>query len=65
MNCWEFQECGDAVRSACPAYPANGLDCWKVTGTMCDGGRIQKATKQEKIAFCSTCNFYKTYANKF
>jgi hypothetical protein len=65
MDCWEVKQCNEKTYMNCPAYPDNGKDCWKVTGTLCDGGRIQKSSKQEKIAFCSTCDFYKTYANKF
>jgi len=64
MNCWDFKKCGE-VRGNCPAYPGYGLDCWKVTGTMCDGGKIEKASKKEKIAFCQSCDFYQTYAHKF
>jgi methyl-accepting chemotaxis protein len=64
MNCWEYQKCKDNLRQKCPAYTdRRGLDCWKVTGTMCKG--IQQNTIQQKIAFCHTCNFYKQFANKF
>lgn len=65
MNCWEMKECTEETYRDCPAYPDKGQDCWKVTGTLCDGGKIQKASKQEKIAFCLTCDFYKKYAHKF
>jgi hypothetical protein len=66
MNCWEFKNCKKEVYEACPAYPAKGLDCWKVSGTKCDGGKYEKATLQEKIHFCrSSCEFYKTTAHKY
>ena len=65
MNCWEFMKCKESTFSVCPAYPDKGLDCWKVTGTNCAKGAIEKATAAEKIAHCRNCDFYKTYAHKF
>lgn len=65
MDCWLFMKCSEAVRNSCPAYPDNGRRCWKVTGTMCDSGRIQKASLQEKIVFCSRCDFYRKFAERF
>lgn len=65
MNCWEFMKCGPVTYQNCPAYPDNGLDCWKVTGTKCAGGTIEKATKAEKIMHCNRCDFYRQHAHKF
>ncbi len=65
MNCWEFMKCASQVYTECPAYPDKGLDCWKITGTKCDAGRMEKKTAAEKIAYCRTCSFYTTYANKY
>ena len=63
MNCWEFKKCPEDRKKQCPAFPGRGLDCWKVTGTMCMG--IEQGTTALKIAFCRSCNFYNKYANKF
>jgi len=65
MECWEHLKCSDGVRSNCPAFPENGKACWKVTGTMCDSGRMRKATVIEKVEFCRRCDFYINYAEKF
>ena len=65
MDCWEFKNCGSDVRDKCPAYPENGLDCWKVTGTMCGQGRYKMATLKEEIEFCRTCDCYLEHAHKF
>ena len=65
MNCWDFMKCQADARHGCPAYPDRGLECWKVTGTMCNGGSIQMASVAEKIAFCRKCEFYQNFANKF
>ena len=64
MNCWEFQKCKQELKDKCPAHPNNGKDCWKVTGTLCNG--IQQGTKEKKIHQCSICNYYKSgHAHKF
>ncbi len=66
MNCWEFKNCPEEIRTKCPAYPLRGKDCWKVTGTKCEGGTIEKSSLAEKIEFCrKECDFYKQYAHKF
>lgn len=65
MECWEHLKCSDSVRGSCPAYPDRGRSCWKVTGTMCDGGRMRKATVAEKVEHCRNCEFYINYAEKF
>lgn len=65
MNCWEFRQCPEKTYTSCPAYPNKGLDCWKVTRTKCDSGRIEKVSREEKIEFCRTCDFYIAHANRF
>lgn len=65
MNCWEFKNCPETTHLSCSAYPGRGQDCWKVTGTKCERGTLEKATYLEKIAHCRTCEFYRQYANKF
>jgi hypothetical protein len=65
MNCWEFRHCPEKTFTSCPAYPNKGLDCWKITGTKCNLGQLEKATLSEKVEYCRTCDFYKAYANKF
>ena len=65
MNCWDFMKCPEETSAKCPAYPDKGLDCWKVTGTKCSQGKVEKATALEKIGHCRTCNFYITFAHKF
>jgi hypothetical protein len=65
MDCWEYKACSDNVRLACPAYPDKGLECWKVTGTMCDNGKMAMATVMEKISFCRKCDFYVNHAAKY
>ena len=65
MNCWEFKKCFRETREQCPAYPDRGLDCWKITGTKCEKGIMEKKTVAEKIIYCRTCDYFKIYANKF
>lgn len=67
MNCWEFKNCDFEIRYKCRAYLENrGLDCWKVNGTKCDGGKIENLSLKEKIDYCrKNCEFYKKYAHKF
>ena len=66
MNCWEFKNCDREVRTACPASLLDrGLDCWKLTGTMCNAGKQQLATREDKIKFCRSCDFYRKYANHY
>lgn len=65
MNCWELKECSERTYQACPAYPHRGADCWKVTGTKCEKGTIEKTTSLEKIGHCRACNYYSQFANKY
>ncbi len=65
MNCWEFRKCDDGVMKDCPAYPEQGADCWKVTGTLCNSGKLRMKSRAEKIEYCRSCDFYIKYANRF
>lgn len=61
-NCWEFNNCPEPTRLRCPAYPDNGRECWKVTGTQCAEGRDSKKSLSEKILYCrNECLFYKKH----
>ena len=64
MNCWEFKKCGKRLCRTCPAYPDNGLECWKVTGTKCDSGKLTMASIEQKLMFCVKCSFYLQHASK-
>ncbi len=64
MNCWEYKKCSQERKEVCPAYPSNGKDCWKITGTKCNG--IDQGSREKKIYQCRICNYYKSgNANKF
>jgi len=65
MDCWDFMRCGQETYENCPAYPNRGRECWKVTGTRCDGGRLQMKSMSEKIEHCRTCGYYQDYAQKY
>lgn len=65
MNCWIFRKCAPRVRLLCPAHPDNGMRCWKVTGTMCDGGKVKMASLAEKIDYCRNCDFYRNFAEHY
>lgn len=65
MSCWEFKRCGrekggarEREPGACPAYPASGTQCARVTGTLC-GGKVQ-GTFATKLGNCMDCDFYKS-----
>ena len=64
-NCWEFKKCPEETYTHCPAYPNKGQDCWKITGTKCEKGTLEKASMAEKITYCRKCDFYVKYAHKF
>lgn len=59
MNCWEVIKCKRSIRKHCSAYPDRGKDCWKITGTTCKGGLVEKASLIEKLRYCRTCDFFK------
>lgn len=53
-RCWEFHKCG--VEQKCPAYPDQGRECWKVTGTLCRG-QVQGTAEQKKLDCVTLCQF--------
>jgi len=64
MNCWDYMDCPEEIRSKCPAYPANGRDCWKMLSTKCGGGRYELSSIVEKVAFCRNCEYYTMHVRK-
>ena len=80
VNCWEFKNCGREVGGnkandlgVCPASndsSTNGVNsgknggrsCWAIAGTLC-GGKVQ-GMFAEKLANCSTCDFYSKVLNE-
>ena len=59
MKCWEYLNCPEDVRKECPAYNSkNGIECWKVTDTICKGGTEKKDTIEEKLVECTKCSYY-------
>jgi hypothetical protein len=65
MNCWEIKKCGREKGGAkaaelgiCPAYPAHGKHCAKISGTLC-GGKVQ-GSFASKLVSCLNCDFYKS-----
>jgi hypothetical protein len=65
MNCWEFMKCPKETYENCPAYPDRGQDCWKITGTKCERGTIEKKKLEEKIAHCRSCDFFNKHAHRY
>jgi hypothetical protein len=64
-NCWEIMKCAKDVCRECPAHPDHGRECWKLTGTKCDRGSLEKASLSEKIIYCrSHCKYYREYVSK-
>ncbi|MEJ2598418.1 MAG: hypothetical protein P8Z00_08800 [Anaerolineales bacterium] len=64
-NCWEVLNCHPEVYNRCLAYPDMGRECWKVTGTKCNAGALEKSSLPEKIMYCRCeCAYYKKYIAK-
>ena len=64
-NCWDAEDCTEETRTSCPAYPEMGKECWKITGTKCGNGKVEKMSLTEKIIYCrNECAFYKKYLIK-
>ncbi|RJQ54348.1 MAG: response regulator [Actinobacteria bacterium] len=51
--CWEMLGC---TKDDCPAYRADDLRCWLVSGTMCEGDG--RKSFKEKMNDCCTCDVY-------
>jgi hypothetical protein len=61
-ECWEFMDCPEEVCRECLAYPHLGRECWKLTGTKCAQGALEKAELSEKITYCrEQCKYFKKY----
>ena len=61
-KCWEFMDCPDEVCLECVAYPNFGRECWKLTGTKCAQGALEKAKLSEKITYCREhCEYFRKY----
>lgn len=48
IPCWEINECPDAAREACNAYPSREAPCWSSTGK----------SWQSQCGECHTCQVY-------
>ncbi|MCL6472466.1 MAG: hypothetical protein K6T91_06590 [Firmicutes bacterium] len=57
VNCWEYKNCGRNKDGGCPAYPKRGMECWRISGTMCGG--VVQGTFAQKLASCMECDYYK------
>jgi hypothetical protein len=56
IPCWEYTKCKE--KEKCPAYPSRGLDCWRVSGPLCDGDA--HGSYVEKVQDCRImCAYYK------
>lgn len=56
VACWEELNCD---KPECPAYKADDLRCWQITGTLCDHGfDNQAADTIEKEKLCESCSVY-------
>lgn len=51
QRCYEIMDCG---RSACPAWLAEDVRCWLMSGTLCEIDAVP-ATFMEKSCRCATC----------
>jgi hypothetical protein len=66
MTCWEYNNCPKEGYENCPAYPANGRNCWTVTEKKYDKGKSEALSFLEKLYFCkNNCNFFKTHVRSF
>ena len=59
QNCWDYWNCPEEVRDACPAYATNsGRECWMVAGSFTTSKtKCPKAAKEYK--FCWECPWFK------
>jgi len=60
-HCSEFKGCG---RTECPAYSADELRCWLISGTLCHP-ETGPCTFETKRTECQACDFHRAYAEAF
>ena len=60
-RCSEFKDCG---RQECPAYSAEELRCWLISGTLCHP-ESGPCTFEKKRIECEECDFHRAYAEAF
>ena len=58
MNCWEFNNCPENVKSKCPAYPDHGTSCWQYS---CPCSHTDIAFRIIPMLHCQNCDFYIKY----
>ncbi|HEY3317739.1 MAG TPA: response regulator [Coriobacteriia bacterium] len=51
-SCWDMRNCEE---ESCPAWHAEDLRCWLVSGTLCEG---EPRTFREKLSDCHGCDVY-------
>jgi signal transduction histidine kinase/CheY-like chemotaxis protein len=51
-SCWDMRNC---EKESCPAWHAQDLRCWLVSGTLCDG---EPKSFREKMSDCYSCDVY-------
>ncbi|MBF0384258.1 MAG: PAS domain-containing protein [Candidatus Omnitrophica bacterium] len=52
-SCWDIVNCPPERQVQCPAFPNNGVNCWEIDYTWCDGQMQGKAN--EKRHKCNKC----------
>ena len=60
-RCADFKGCG---RPECPAYTAEELRCWLISGTLCHPEE-GPCTFDKKRVECEECDFHRTFAEAF
>jgi len=59
LNCWEYWNCREEVRSECPAFITNyGINCYDYSDDYCP--RADKGFR-----YCSECPWYKKIQSGF
>ena len=61
VRCSDFMKCG---RPECPAYTADELRCWLITGTLCHPEE-GPCTFAKKRLECDECEYHRAYADAF
>lgn len=55
--CWDILNCPAERQVQCPAFPNDGINCWEVDYTWCDG-QMQGAAADKKVK-CGKCPVYR------